>query len=136
MRGKKPDQVVFNEETERYDASIKPYATNVGAPAISVSDSIGWKQVSAGKANAQLKSSFDELKAEYERLVQKLQINELVYNAKFSFEPIVGNTYHLYRNSENSSFLSILSPGECNFDHLGSFKLNSDKLWIPLNGQE
>ena len=35
---KKPDQIVFNEDTQRYDAALKPYATNVGAPAIKVSD--------------------------------------------------------------------------------------------------
>ncbi len=133
MADKIPDQVVFNEETERYDASIKPYASNVGAPAISVVDSISWKQVSAGKANAQLKSSFDELKAEYNKLLQKLEINELVYNAKFSFEPIVGNTYHLYRNGANSPFLSILSPQECNFDYISSFRLSADRLWEAID---
>ena len=40
---KKPDQVVFNKETQTYDASLKPYATNVGAPAITVTDNITWK---------------------------------------------------------------------------------------------
>ena len=31
---KKPDNVVFNTETQKYDAALKPYATNVGAPVI------------------------------------------------------------------------------------------------------
>ena len=31
-KDKKPDQVVFNEDTQKYDAALKPYATNVGAP--------------------------------------------------------------------------------------------------------
>ena len=29
---KKPDLVVFNEETQQYDASLKPYGTSASAP--------------------------------------------------------------------------------------------------------
>jgi hypothetical protein len=129
MASKKPDQVVYNEESGRYDAFLKPYPTNVGAPSISMIDSVAWKQVSARKANAQLKSSFEEVKDEYRKLLQKLEVNELVYNAKFTFEPIVGNTYHLYRNVTGAPFLSILSPEECNFDFINSFRLSADRLW-------
>ena len=129
MSEKKPDQVVFNEETQSYDASLKPYPTNLGAPAITLVETVAWKQSNARKANEHLKSSFDELKSMYEKLVVKMELNELVYNAKFSFEPIVGNIYHLYRNKVEAPFLSILSPEECQFDHLGSFRLTSEKLW-------
>ena len=31
---KKPDQVVFDQKTQKYSASLTPYATNLGAPAI------------------------------------------------------------------------------------------------------
>ncbi|MFT5986084.1 MAG: hypothetical protein ACI825_001583, partial [Planctomycetota bacterium] len=30
MSKKKPDNVVFNTELEKYDASMKPYPTNLG----------------------------------------------------------------------------------------------------------
>ena len=40
---KKPDNVVFNVETQKYDAALKPYATSVGAPVITTTDSIAWK---------------------------------------------------------------------------------------------
>jgi hypothetical protein len=129
MSEKKPDQVVFNEETQSYDASLKPYPTNLGAPAITLVETVAWKQSNAKKANEHLKSSFDELRSRYEKLLEKMELNELVYNAKFSFEPIVGNIYHLYRNKAEAPFLSILSPDECQFNHLGSFRLTSEKLW-------
>lgn len=133
MPKKKPDQVVFNEETQSYDARLKPYATNVGAPAISVLETAAWKQTNARKANEHLKSSYDEIRSQYDRLVKKTEINELVYNAKFSFEPVVGNIYHLYRNDREIAFLSILSPEECSFHYLGSFRLNSEKLWEDVS---
>ena len=31
---KKPDLVVFDEETQQYDAALKAYGTNASAPAI------------------------------------------------------------------------------------------------------
>ena len=47
----------------------------------------------------------------------------------FNFEPIIGEVYHLYNNAQQTPFLSIISPNQCNFEHLGSFRLNSQKMW-------
>ena len=51
---------------------------------------------------------------------------------KLNFEPMVGKSYHLYKNHREESFLSIIAPNECSFKHLGSFRLNSDKMWVRL----
>lgn len=130
---KKPDQVVFNEEEERYDASLKPYATNVGAPAIQVTDTSSWKERNVHKANKQIRAHYLELKAEYDLMIEKLEYNNLVYNARYNFEPTVGEIYHLYRDKTEQPFLSILSPDSCNFDYIGSFELNSELLWIKVD---
>ncbi len=37
---KKPDNVVFDEETKTYNAALKPYATDVGAPVTSTGDTV------------------------------------------------------------------------------------------------
>jgi hypothetical protein len=129
MASERPDQVVYNDEMQHYDAFLKPYATNLGAPSIVLEDTAGWKQNGVRKANAEFRSKFMELKADYNRLLESLQINELIFNAAFSFEPVPGEIYHLYRNAKGKSFLSILAPNECSFDFLGSFRLNSDRLW-------
>lgn len=126
---KKPDQVVFNDVTKSYDASLKPYATNVGAPAIEISDTTTWKNKNIYKANKQIQAKYLELKAEYDKMMQELEYNNLVYNARFNFEPIIGETYHLYKDKNKQPFLSIISPADCNFDYVGSFYLNSEQLW-------
>lgn len=126
---KKPDNVVFNTNTNSYDAALKPYATNVGAPAIVVKENITWKNKNIHKANKQIKAKYLELKAEYDRMMEELEYNNLVYNAKFNFEPILGEVYHLYRDKNNLPFLSIIAPSECNFDFVGSFYLNSEHMW-------
>jgi len=130
---KKPDLVVFNEETKRYDAAFKPYATGVGAPQIKAPNNSTWKNSQVYKANKQLKARYESLKAEYEELMVVLEYNELVTSARFSFEPQVGEVYHLYNNEKEAPFLSIIEPSHCNFQHLGSFKLNSNFLWDKVD---
>lgn len=130
---KKPDQVVFNEEEQKYDAALKPYATGVGAPKIVTPDTIAWKNVNIDKVNKQVKARYDELKEEFDQLLEKFEYNNLVYQAKFNFEPIVGETYHLYRDHQKRLFLSLISPTECNFDFVGTFRLNADKMWEKLS---
>ncbi|MBO6607526.1 DUF2452 domain-containing protein [Psychroserpens sp.] len=128
-KAKKPDQVVFDEEQQTYDAALKPYATNVGAPAIQVEDVTAWKKRNIHKANKQLKTKYLEIKAQYDAMLEELEYNNLVYSARFNFEPIVGETYHLYRDKKEQPFLSIIAPTDCNFDYIGSFELNSEQMW-------
>lgn len=132
MADKKPDNIVYSE-TEGYNANILPYATNVGAPAIRIDDLVSWKSRGITNVNKEFQSKFDELQLQYQRLVEEFEWNELVYSAKFSFEPVVGEIYHLYRNHDGINFLSLIGPLEWNKEHIGTFKLNSDKKWIHLS---
>ncbi|MGB1042300.1 MAG: DUF2452 domain-containing protein [Tenacibaculum sp.] len=129
---KKPDNVVFNEETQTYDAFLKPYATSFSAPAIKANNLVNWKKQNIHQANSQFNSVFDEIKNQYKALLEEFQYNELIYSSKFSFEPIVGKTYHLYKNKKQELFLSILAPNECNFNFMGSYRFNSDKIWKKI----
>ncbi len=132
MQKKKPDNVVYDEQQERYDAALKPYATDMGAPVITTDDTVAWKNANIHKVNKQVKAKYDELKAEYDALMERFEYNNLIYSAKFNFEPVVGEMYHLYKNKKEVSFLSIIAPAECNFEHLGSFRLNADKMWESI----
>jgi hypothetical protein len=132
-KDKKPDQVVFNKETQKYDAALKPYATNVGAPVIEVTNNSAWKNRNVHKANQKIQAKYLELKAEYEKMMEELKYNNLVYSARFGFEPIIGETYHLYRDKNEKPFLSIIAPDDCNFDFLGSFLLSSEQIWKKVS---
>ena len=129
---KKPDNVVFNTETQKYDASLKPYATSVGAPIIIPTDTVAWKNRSINKINHKVSAKYLELKAEYENMMQEFEYNKLIFNAKFSFEPIIGEVYHLYQRENNESFLSLISPEQCNFKSIGSFYLNAGQVWEKI----
>ena len=128
---KKPDNVVYSKE-EGYYAHKLPYATNVGAPAIKTENVDVWKQRGVNKVNKHLTSKFEELKEEYHKLVDEYRWNELVYTAKFSFEPVIGETYHLYVGTDGGVFLSLIHPTEWNRECVGSFKLSSDQRWSKV----
>lgn len=131
--GKKklPDQVVWDKE-KGYNAALLPYATNVGAPAIIKEDISAWKQRGVNKVNHQLKTKFDELKAEYQQMIEEFKWNELVYSSKFNFEPVIGEEYHLYVGDDGNIFLSLIEPHQWKREHVGSFRLNSEQKWVKI----
>jgi hypothetical protein len=132
VANKKPDNVVFNYETQKYDAYLRPYGTSVGAPVITTTDTIAWKNRSINKVNHKIQTRYLELKAEYDDMILEFENNKLIFEAKFTFEPIIGKIYHLYKRKNAETFLSIISPDECNFDSLGSFFLNADQIWSKI----
>ncbi|WP_339654387.1 DUF2452 domain-containing protein [uncultured Maribacter sp.] len=129
---KKPDNVVFDKKTQKYDAAIKTYATSVGAPVITTTDTIAWKNGSIYKINHKVETKYLELKGEYEKVLQEFEYNKLLLNAKFTFEPILGEVYHWYKREKVESFLSIIAPEQLSFNALGSFYLNTDQIWKKI----
>ena len=127
----KPDNVVFSEE-KGYNANLLSYSTNVGAPAIIMDDVVGWKSRGISNVNKEIENKFNELKIQYQDLMKEYEWNELVYNARFSFEPVIGETYHLYLGDDGVYFLSLIAPEEWNKEHVGTFKLNSNKKWVII----
>ena len=130
---KKPDNVVYNAEEGTYDAALKPYGTNVGAPAIKTTDTLAWKNRSINKVNHKIQTKYQELKAEYEKMLEEYEYNKLIFEAKFSFEPIIGDVYHLYERDNGETFLSIIAPSQCRFNSMGSFYLNADQIWQKVD---
>ncbi len=132
MKKERPDLVVYSDE-KGYNASSLNYATSVGAPVIKMDNVVAWKSRGIQNVNKEFESKFNELKQEYNKLIEEFQWNELVYNAKFSFEPVVGEIYHMYIGDDYIHFLSLIAPNEWNKEYIATFKLNSDKKWILIS---
>ena len=122
---KKPDNFAENK-------ALLPYGDSVSAPAIRPENIDDWKLRGVNKVNKQFKTKFDELKEEFKQLLEEYQWNELVYQSKFGYEPVIGDTYHLYIGKDGNPFLSLIAPNEWNKEHIGSFKLNSEQKWIKV----
>ena len=122
---RKPDRVADNKMT-------MPYGDSVSAPAIVKPDVDGFKQVRVSEAENAIRTKYEEITREYEKLVENSMDNELVYNASMSFIPIVGHTYHLYERTDGSRFRSLIEPHQWDMQCLGSFRLATDSLWIRM----
>lgn len=131
MENKKPDNIMYSSE-RGYHASLLPYATTVGAPVIKTDDVVAWKARGIHQVNKEFEAKFSQLKEQYNKLMQEYEWNDVVYNSKFSFEPVIGETYHLYVATDGTHFLSLIGPFEWNKEHVASFQLNSDKKWIKI----
>lgn len=135
MKKERSDNIVFTEESG-YNASLLPYSTTVGAPVIKMDDIVSWKSRGISTVNKEFENRFNELTKQYQNLMQEYEWNEIIYNSRFSFEPVIGEIYHLYLGDDRINFLSLISPQEWNKEHIGTFKLNSDKKWIALSHKD
>jgi len=131
MKNGKPDNIVFSVE-KGYNASVLPYSTNVGAPVIKTDNVVAWKSRGIHQVNKEFENKFNEIRLQYQKLMTEYEWNEIIYNAKYSFEPVIGEIYHLYTGDDGVSFLSLIGPNEWNKEHLVSCQLNSDKKWLVL----
>lgn len=127
---KRPDNIVFDEDTQSYNAKTLTYGTNIGAPSIISNNLSTWKNSGIRSYNHVLKSKVEKIKEQYDYLVEEYKDNNLLYNAKYEFEPIIGEVYHLYaKENKDENFLSLIHPSTWKRKHLGSFKLSSEKVW-------
>ena len=121
---RKPDNVADNP-------GLLPYGSNIGAPSIKIDNVDGWKKSNVFKVNKELNTRFEELKNQYQKLIEEYEWNQLVYSAHYNFEPIIGEVYYLYSN-QTKIFLSIIKPEEWNLECLGSFRLDSNNKWVKI----
>ena len=129
---KYPDNVAWDDQEKRWVANILPYASNVGAPVIKPENIDSWRKRGVTKVIHHFETKFLELKEEYNKLVGEFKWNDLVYNAKFNFEPVIGETYYLYVGNDHENFLSLISPNEWDRECLGSFHLTAEQKWVKI----
>ena len=126
MDTKKPDNVADNP-------GLLPYGTNVSAPSIKPTDLTTFKKNGLDKVTKVFDRRYKEIVEQAETLQKTFLITQTVYESKYKFEPIIGEIYHLYEDSDGGYSLSIISPSEWNKKHVYSVVLNSDMTWTKIS---
>jgi hypothetical protein len=126
MDTKKPDNVADNP-------GLLPYGTNVSAPSIKPTDLTTFKKNGLDKVTKVFDRRYKEIVEQAETLQKTFLITQTVYESKYKFEPIIGEIYHLYEDSDGGFSLSIISPSEWNKKHVYSVVLNSDMTWTKID---
>ena len=125
---KKPDSVVWDEDTDSYVAKLLPYASSVSGPLIEVPNVDAFKRKGVEKASKILSAELEELQQKIKAFVTEASNTQRVYAAAYKFEPIVGEVYHLYEGAKGD-FLSIIPPSQWRKTHVGAYRLTSDFKW-------
>jgi hypothetical protein len=109
------------------------YPHHVGAPQIVPTDLTPFKKNGTYKANKIFDTRYKELLREAETLQNSFIITQEIYESHYKFEPIIGEIYHLYEDSNGRKFLSIIEPTSWNQKYLYSASLNSDMTWTKID---
>lgn len=89
----------------------------------------------------QVKQIYDQMQLLAEQansIKERVEVSERIYQAKMSFEPLIGKTYHLYERTDGTDLLSLVGPQEWGrskpFERfIASVKLLADHTWEVLN---
>lgn len=127
---KKPDLVAW-DKVNGYNANLKSYPTNLGAPSFNLPNVSLVRSESSKKMLDVFEREKQEIIERIERLYDEYNTSVMVWESKILFEPIVGKTYYLY-NFNNVKTLSLISPEEWDKSDcfIGEFTLTSDRKWI------
>lgn len=126
MENKKPDNI---SDTP----GLLPYGSNVGAPSIKPTDLTSFKQNGLLKVEKVFDRRYKELVEQAETFQKSFMTNQEVYESKYKFEPIIGEIYHLYEDSDGGRTLSLIEPTQWKKKHLYSVILNSDMTWMKID---
>ena len=126
MANKKPDNVADNP-------GLLPYGSTIGAPSFRPTDLTAFKQNSLSKVEKVFDKRYKELVEHAETLQKSFMITQEVYESKYKFEPLIGEIYHLYEDSDGGRTLSLIEPTQWKRKHLYSVILNSDMTWTRVD---
>lgn len=105
-----------------------PYPTSTLSPRIVPTDLSSFKARGISEVERDLQQKLVELREQYLAAIDHFNWNKLVYEAQIQFEPVVGETYHLYQTGSRR-MLSMIAPDEWPMPHLATFRLNVDRQW-------
>jgi hypothetical protein len=60
----------------------------------------------------QIRKQIELLALQAQEIQKRKELSFMIYNAKLSFKPNIGQTYYLYEKNDDSYALSLVSPKE------------------------
>ena len=120
-----------DEESEVSSLAYMPYPTSTLSPQISPPDLSDFKSRNITEVQRELSQKLERLRDEYTALIDSFNWNKIIYESRFGFEPVIGHTYHLYRDADGFT-LSMIEPGKWGSKRfIGSFTLSAGGQWKP-----
>ena len=113
----------------KMNKALMKYGVSTLDPAIALPDNSLARNNIKVSVEKKIINRLSELEKEYKIMVDMFNVNKLVLESEFSFEPKPNQIYHLYERENGSTFLSLIAPHEWDKLLLASVKLSSDGVW-------
>ena len=123
---------------------LLPYPHNIGSIVVRPEDVGKIKSRALSSMYEQTNTQLNQIQKQVELLAHqaseikaRIEISEKVYQAQISFEPFVGQTYHLYEKFE-TYYLMMIAPDEWgrsknnSLEFIASVRLLSDHTWVMV----
>ena len=132
-----------NVEVYHKQLSVLPYASSVGSVAIKPTEEGAIKHKALQAMDEQTNMQLDQIRQQIELLARQAQelrkrkeLSLMIYSAKLSFSPIIGQTYYMYEKKDGSHILSLVGPREWGSGPFKQFeaavKLLADHTWMEV----
>lgn len=146
QKGFTPEQAPYvNTEIYHKQMSVLPYAASVSGAVIKPTEEgmIRHKALTAMEEQTnmqmeQIRKQIELLAVQAREIVNRKELSMLIYNAKLSFSPVIGQVYYLYEKQNNEHQVSMISPREWGNGNgpfkafVAKVKLLADHTWVEV----
>lgn len=145
QQGNKEDGAAYtNTEVYHKQLSVLPYSASVSGAVIKANEEGIIKHKALTAMEEQTNMQLDQIRKQIELLAlqaheiqKRKELSMMIYSARLSFKPNIGQTYYMYEKNDDSFMLSLISPKE--WGKNGPFKkfvatvqLLADHTWKEL----
>ncbi|MEN9570664.1 MAG: hypothetical protein RL172_1895 [Bacteroidota bacterium] len=138
-------KITTKEEVYHRQLSVVPYAASVSGAVIKATEEgvIRHKALTAMEEQTnmqleQIRKQIELLALQAKEIQLRKDLSMKIYNAKLSFNPVIGKTYFLYEKRDESYILSLISPKEYGNSagpykaFVAPVKLLADHTWVEI----
>ncbi len=145
QQGSRTDGTAYtNTEIYHKQMSVLPYSSSVSGAVIRPTEEgmIKHKALTAMEEQtnmqlSQIRQQIELLALQAQEIQKRKELSMLIYNARLSFKPNIGQTYFLYERHDGSHLLSLVSPKEWGANgpfkkFIAGVRLLADHTWMEL----
>lgn len=145
QQGRKEDGTAYtNSEIYHKQLSVLPYSASVAGAVIKANEEgiIKHKALTAMEEQTnmqleQIRKQIELLALQAHEIQKRKELSLMIYTARLSFKPNIGQTYYLYEKKDGSHMLSLVSPKEWGAGgpfkrFISAVKLLADHTWAEL----
>lgn len=145
QQGFREDNTAYtNTEFYHKQLSVLPYSASVSGAVIKHTEEgvIKHKALTAMEEQTnmqleQIRKQIELLALQAQEIQKRKELSMMIYNAKLSFKPNIGQTYYLYEKQDGNPMLSLVAPKEWGGSgpfkrFVAAVKLLADHTWIEI----